>query len=230
MSALLARPRTDADRGGVSSGDRFNCPGPPFACQRSKGARLLPTGGPGGYPPPGGLMNHPVAKPTNAEDIPAGRTSAAGGPSGEPVASLLLRGAPPTRGPGCFLGSPEGTPTRIAPEARGGPGADPRRGQPEGRHGCAPGRLLDPRGAGAGGRFRASDRHTDVDFSTACADRPLGPPTSLIALARFTGWAAEVAGQRARNKPIDPTAGDIGPETRPSVSLVDREAGAEPRG
>jgi hypothetical protein len=230
MSALLARPRTDADRGGVSSGDRYNCPGPPFACQRIKGARLLPTGGPGGYPPPGGLMNHPVAKPTNAEDIPVGRTGAAGGPSSEPVASLLLRGAPPTRRTGCFPGSPEGTPPRIAPEAQGGPGADPRRGQSEGHHGCAPDRLLDPRDAGAGGRFRASDRHLDVDFTTARADRPLGPPTPLFALARLTGRAAEVAGQRARNKPIDPTADDIGPETRPSAPLVDREAGAEPRG
>jgi len=209
-------------------------------------------------------MNHPVAIPTNAEEIFAGRTSAASGPRGEPVgttsfctvgnegfghtnrgdsleerdegssfeevASLLLRGAPPTRGAGCLQGSPEGTPTRIAPEAQGGAGADPRRGQSEDRHGCAPDRLLEPRDSGAGERFRASDRHPNVDFTTACADRLLGPPTWLFALARVTGWAAEVAEQRARNKLIDPTTDDIGPETRPFAPLADREAGAGPRG
>ena len=30
-------------------------------------------------------MNHPVAIPTNAKEIPAGRTGAASGPRGEPV-------------------------------------------------------------------------------------------------------------------------------------------------
>jgi citrate synthase len=209
-------------------------------------------------------MNHPVAIPTNAKEIPAGRTGAASGPRGEPVgttgfctvgnegsgrtnrgdsleeldegsnfeevASLLLRGAPPTRGAGCLQGSPEGTPTRIASEAQGGAGADPRRGQSEGRHGCAPDRLLEPRDAGAGERFRASDRHPNVDFSTASADRLLGPPTSLFALARVAGRAAEVAEQRARNKLIDPTADDSGPETRSFAPLADREAGAGPRG
>jgi hypothetical protein len=152
------------------------------------------------------------------------------GSSFEEVASLLLRGAPPTRGAGCLQGSPGGTPTRIAPEAQGGAGAGPRRGQFDGRHRCAPDGSLEPRDAGAGGRFGASDRHSNVDFSTACADRRLGPPTLLFALARVTGRAAHVAARRDRNRFISPTADDIGPEKRSFAPLADREAGAGPRG